>query len=231
MADKKDAPDQEKVDEIAAKSKQEAEKLKSEKDVQDFLKKNRENILEIAKKLDAKYKDQFKKIVNALNDNAKKIEEAKNDGGISGSKLILGLAATVAFMCSLNTIGFIMSAPIYAPFLQFAVKKLTGIKEAELDEDIAPAFTPDPATAKILSTLATECKQMRQQAKSKGFEIFEYEGQQLANFWLMLGHVADALSKGYIHKDVAEDLDRVGSYIMNANTHKTPRPTDPRDIR
>jgi hypothetical protein len=57
MADKKDTLDQDKVDELADKSKQEAKKLKSEKDVQDFLKRNRENILEIAKKLDAKYKD------------------------------------------------------------------------------------------------------------------------------------------------------------------------------
>lgn len=86
-------------------------------------------------------------------------------------------------------------------------------------------------TQKILSDFAAQCKDMQKKMKQDRFKIFEYEGQYLANFWLDLGRVAESLSKGYVNKDVAETLDRVGEYIFRANAHKVPKPTDPRDIR
>ena len=91
-------------------------------------------------------------------------------------------------------------------------------------------FVSDEKTANILSRLATQCDDMRKKMMEDRFRVYGYEGQQLANFWLDLGRVADALSRGNFNSDVAEDLDRAGAQIMNFDSHKTPKPTDPRDI-
>ena len=91
-------------------------------------------------------------------------------------------------------------------------------------------FVSDEKTANILSRLATQCDDMRKKMMEDRFRVYGYEGQQLANFWLDLGRVADALSRGNFNSDVAEDLDRAGAQIMNFDSYKTPKPTDPRDI-
>ena len=120
-------------------------------------------------------------------------------------------------------------------YVFISIQKLTGVKESEekteVNEDVTPSFTVDPKTQQILSKLAVQCKQQQKKTKAAQFEIFEYDGQELANFWLNLGRVAEALSKGIVNEYVAKDLDRAGSWVFNPNMHKSPKPTDPRDIR
>lgn len=227
--------DVEKANELAQKSKAETKDITSEADVKKFLSDKKKEILDTAKKLNGEQQQQFKDIVNALNEFSSGAKnEAKKNNLVSGSKLICGLAATVAFFCSLNTIGLVLASPIYAPLLQFAVKKLTGVKEGEkeeLKEAETVQFAVDPKTSQILSKLAAQCKEEQKKMKANQFKVFEYEGQMLSNFWLHLGRVAESLSKGFMNQYIAEDLDGAGTCIFNSNAHKTPGPTDPRDIR
>lgn len=126
-----------KAKKLADDAKKATKQIRTEDDVKKFLADNKDEILKTAKNLKGEDKDNFKQIVNALYSYSNNVKEAKS-GGIAGSKIICGLAATVAFLCSLNTIGFILSAPIYSPLLQFAVKKLAGVKENEVNEDAVP---------------------------------------------------------------------------------------------
>ena len=162
-------------------------------------------------------------------------EAKKDDGAVNGPTVICGLAATVAFLCNLNTLGLVLSSPIYAPILKWAVGKLAGMKEAEketkLDEDQTQTFDIDSKTSQAFSDLAKQCKELQHKVKDARFQIFEYEGQHLAGFWLNLERVASLLSKGYLNMRVANHLDLAGEYIMRSNAHKVPKPTDPRDIR
>lgn len=126
-----------KAKKLADDAKKATKQIRTEDDVKKFLADNKDEILKTAKNLKGEDKDNFKQIVNALYSYSNNVKEEKSDG-IAGSKIICGLAATVAFLCSLNTIGFILSAPIYSPLLQFAVKKLAAIKENEVNEDAVP---------------------------------------------------------------------------------------------
>lgn len=161
-----DAKELEKANELVKKAKDQTKDLKSEADIKKFLADNKKDILEVAKKLKGDEQQQFKDVVNALNEFSSDVKtEAK--ATISGSKLICGLAATVAFFCSLNTIGFVLAAPIYAPLLQFAVKKLTGIKEAEGKENVNEARSTPMIVNDVLEDISQWVKDDEEWKKAK----------------------------------------------------------------
>ena len=101
----------------------------------------------------------------------------------------------------------------------------------EVDESLpGEGVGADGGISDLLSNLASECREMERKAKEDGTRIYEYEGQRLANFWLHLGRVADSLSKGNLNPDIARELKMAGEQILNSDTHRTPKPTDPLDV-
>ena len=82
-----------------------------------------------------------------------------------------------------------------------------------------------------LEKLAEECLDTKKKVMSDRFRVYGYEGQALSNFWLMMNRVVSDLAEGGIGKDTVEDLERALTVIYYPDRHKTPGPTDPRDVR
>jgi len=95
--------------------------------------------------------------------------------------------------------------------------------EIELDENIK---------SKLLQ-LKKECKDKERETLSdeNRFRVHGYEGQELHNFWMMMGRVVQDLSNGRISKYTVEDLELGLSVIYYPDRYKTPGPTDPRDVK
>ena len=62
------------------------------------------------------------------------------------------------------------------------------------------------------------------------FKKFEFEGQALGNVWDMVGHVAESLLRGYKTSFLLGYIDAIGTSLNSVDSHKLPKPTDPRDI-
>lgn len=84
-----------------------------------------------------------------------------------------------------------------------------------------------------LLQLKEECKEKERETISdrNRFRVHGYEGQELHNFWMMMGRVVQDLSSGKIGKYTVEYLERALTVIYYPDSYKTPGPTDPRDIK
>lgn len=100
-------------------------------------------------------------------------------------------------------------------------------------EETEANCTLDEKLKSKLLQLKDECKANERETLSdkNRFRVYGYEGQALHNFWMMMGRVIQDLSSGGIGKYTVEDLERALTVIYYPDRHKTPRPTDPRDIK
>ena len=74
------------------------------------------------------------------------------------------------------------------------------------------------------------CHKEQSKYKKAQFDIFKFEGQQLANIWDMLGKTLSQLKNGDVEKALFY-LDHLGNELTGANAVDMPEPTNPRDIR
>lgn len=91
----------------------------------------------------------------------------------------------------------------------------------------------DDSLSEKLKTISEECRDKAREVKSdeNRFRVFEYEGQTLNNFWTDMSWFISCLANGKVTKDTVQAFDNALSVIYYPDRHKTPGPTDPRDVR
>ncbi len=89
----------------------------------------------------------------------------------------------------------------------------------------------DNAVAKKLNELQGDCKKSKSKFMAERFRVYGYEGQILTSICTNLENIIQSLKSGNISLNMCDCLDSVITDIYYADRHKTPGPTDPRDIR
>lgn len=106
------------------------------------------------------------------------------------------------------------------------------LEEVEpIEDDVNQPTLVDDAALRKLDELQNDCKKSSAKFMKDRFNVYGYEGQILNNIFNNLSNVIVSLKNGKIDLDMCKHLELAISNLYYADRHKTPGPTDPRDIR